>query len=139
MCLVSATSGCSARDEVRVVDQETGEVYYSAHATDGLRITLRWIHSVEKTPWSETYVVEEGELVLTDITIEGYGAGVPADPGGVTTVEGGVIHSRGINRPIPELAWVHSHATDHELTVGNYHIATDDIPHHAFVTLSIED
>lgn len=122
-----------------VKNQESGEIYYETDAVDGTRITLQWIHSVEHEPWIEIYEVRGSEIVLQEIILEGYGAGIPSDPGGTTTNENGVIHTVGINRPEPYLRWVHSHRTHHELTVGDHHIGIFDIEHHAFVELSVED
>lgn len=136
----SALCACSSQDvQIVVSNQESGEVYYTMPATDGTKIELSWIHSIEKEPWIEIYEIDEGKLFLQEIILEGYGAGVPSDPGGVTTIENGVIHTRDIHRELPELRWVHSHNTSHTLVVGDHTISTDDIEHHAFVELSVED
>ncbi|MDO5729160.1 MAG: DUF1850 domain-containing protein [Actinomycetaceae bacterium] len=104
-----------------------------------MAITLSWIHSIEHEPWTETYIVDGTELVLDEMTIKSYGAGVPANPGGTTTLEDGVIHIRHINKRFNELRWVHSHDTKHTVLVGNHLIHTEDIAHHAFVELSIKE
>lgn len=39
--------------------------------------TLRWIHSVEHTPWEESYRVEGGKLRLYQSQFKNYGAGTP--------------------------------------------------------------
>lgn len=122
-----------------VENQETGRVYYETDATDGLEITLRWIHSIEHEPWQETYVVEGDHLILTEVAIKSYGAGVDADPGGETTIENGVIYTRGINKRFDDLRWVHSHDTQHTLRVGDHFIDTDSIEHRAFVLLKVKE
>lgn len=124
---------------VVVENQDDGTVYYSAPAEDGMSITLSWVHSIEHEPWTETYTVNGKSLLLDEITVKSYGAGVPANPGGVTTVEDGVIHVRGINKRFPELRWVHSHDTNYTVRIGDHVIGTDDIDHHAFVQLSIKE
>lgn len=128
------------RSPVLVVEnQETGKIYYQTPAEDGMRVELSWIHSIEHEPWTETYIVEGDHLILDEVTIESYGAGVDADPGGKTTIENGVIHSRGINKRFDELRWVHSRNTHHTLRVGDHLIKTEDIDHHAFVELKIKE
>ncbi|MDO5721130.1 MAG: DUF1850 domain-containing protein [Actinomycetaceae bacterium] len=122
-----------------VTNQRTGEDYYCVKAEDGLSATLSWIHSIEHEPWTETYVVGGSELYLEEITLRGYGAGVPADPGGVTSIEDGVIHVRQIHRPMPQVRWIHSHHTKHSLRVGQHLIRSEDIEHHAFVELSVKE
>ncbi len=120
---------------VEVFDQHTHRTYVSSTVEPGTVIELRWIHSIEHTPWRELYrVSEERTLVLTDVFVTSYGAGVPSDLG-TTTLEDGWIHMSGINRPIEHLRWVHSHLTHHELRIGTRVIATDDLPHHAFIEL----
>jgi hypothetical protein len=122
-----------------VENQETGQIYYETNAYDGLTVTLRWIHSIEHEPWQETYHVEGNGLILDEVAIKSYGAGVDGDPGGITTIEDGVIHTRNINKRFEDLRWVHSHATKHTLRVGDHQIDTDDIEHRAFVVLKITE
>lgn len=140
--VVAATAAAgpfSSHPQLCVSDQRSDRDFGCVEAADGTRVTLSWIHSVEHQPWTETYVVKRSTLVLEEITVKSYGAGVPADPGGITTFEGGVIHVRHIDRVMPEVRWIHSHVTRHEVQLGDHHINTADIPHHAFVELSIKE
>lgn len=138
MCGAYATA-LHAAPSIIIEDQETGQEYFRFAATDDEPITMKWIHSIEKEPWVEYYTVHGDHLQLDAIDIKSYGAGVPADPGGVTTVKDGVIHTEGINRTIPELTWAHSHDTHTTLTVGTHVIAPTDLPHHALVRLRIQE
>lgn len=125
-----------------IADQENQTEYFTAPVEDVERIELEWVHSVEKEPWREVYRLQqadgngEAEFVLTDVYLESYGAGVPASLPGTTVNTDGHIHASGINQHLPQLSWVHSHATEHTLTVvtedGN-HILRTEIPHQAFV------
>lgn len=125
--------------QVVVSNQETGQVYYQTEAYDGLRIELSWVHSVEKEPWIEIYEIEGEDVVLREIVLEAYGAGVPNDLGGVTHNENGVVHTSGLDKHEPYLHWVHSHNTEHQVIVGDHVIPTTAIEHHAFVELAVED
>ena len=101
-----------------VAEQRTGVVFFDHSAGDVDTIELAWVHSIEKTPWREVYRIDGDELELTDVYLKSYGAGAPADIGGVTTLENGTIHISDIGTTIPELSWVHSHDTHHTLTIN---------------------
>lgn len=136
---ISSVIALCTDPQLMVFNQQDGRVYYAVESRDGIEITLSWIHSIEHQPWTETYVVDGTQLILEQITIESYGAGVPADPGGVTTIEDGVIHVREIHKPFNEIRWVHSHDTNYTVTIDDHLIHTGDIEHHAFVELSIKE
>ncbi|MDO5494516.1 MAG: DUF1850 domain-containing protein [bacterium] len=120
-------------------DQRSETVYYSTPATDGQRITLSWIHSIELTPWTETYEVRDGELVLREITLESYGAGTPSNEG-VTRIEDGVIHVTELDRAVGAIRWVHSHDVDYEIEVdGEVVVETQMIPHRSYAEIVIEN
>ncbi|MDO5719547.1 MAG: DUF1850 domain-containing protein [Actinomycetaceae bacterium] len=136
---ISSISAFVQAPHIVVKDQHNGTVYYSAPVKQGMTVTLSWIHSIEHQPWTETYIVDNNEFILKEISVKSYGAGVPANPGGVTTVEDGVIHVRGLNQRFNDLKWVHSHDTNYTVRVGDHLIQTEDIDHHAFVELSIKE
>ncbi|HWL25915.1 MAG TPA: DUF1850 domain-containing protein [Ureibacillus sp.] len=62
---------------------------------------LKWIHSVEKEEWIETYEKSGDELLLTDTYFKTFGAGVPSDSEKTELVNGYVKME--INRTFPEL------------------------------------
>lgn len=49
----------------------------------GGMFTLSWVHSVEKTGWTETYEVTPEGLKLTEARVQGSGAGMDPGPGAV--------------------------------------------------------
>ena len=49
--------------------------------------TLSWIHSIEKTEWRETWVVEGADLRLARVAVKGSGAGMEPSEG--ARLEGG--------------------------------------------------
>ncbi|WP_088032216.1 DUF1850 domain-containing protein [Evansella clarkii] len=51
------------------------EIYYLKEN----QFHLKWIHSVEKEEWVETYEKSGGNLILTETYFKTYGAGVPSD------------------------------------------------------------
>jgi hypothetical protein len=65
-------------------------------------ITVGWRHSVELTPWKETYrITDEGELSFESTLYKSYGAGTPDVEGKVDFLPNGFIEVTGIERRIP--------------------------------------
>ena len=126
-----------AEPQLEVFNHKTHEVYFSIPASDGTLVTLEWVHSIELEPITVTYKVEDGKLFLIERTVKSYGAGVESDLGGVTTVEDGVIYTRGLHIEYPYLNYTHSHDVHHKLTIGDHVINTNDIEHHAIVTIAV--
>lgn len=133
-----ATDVHQPTESVLVVgDQRSDTIFTSCPAHDGMRLTLGWIHSIEHTEWTETYEISGDHLVLREITLEGYGAGVPANPGGRTYIEDGVIHVVDLDRRIDRLQWIHSHDTEHTLEICGKTIHPRDLPHHVFAYVAV--
>lgn len=125
-----------------VADARGGDIYFGAPTSRIDHIELEWIHSIEKEPWREVYRIQEHHLLLTDVYLKGFGAGVPSDLEGVTVNEGGSVHTSKIDRQIDELNWVHSYATAHVLRVFMVDqpepvLLQHEIPHHTFATVFI--
>ena len=137
--LALASGGCSGSGpELQVRDQRSDRVYVARPAVDGERVTLAWNHSIELTPWTETYEVRGEDLVLVEVTMESYGAGAPADTEGTTTVRDGVIHITGLERPLDAVRWVHSHDTEHTVSIdGATVVEPADIPHRSFAEIAV--
>lgn len=74
----------------------------------GPEITLAWQHSVQKTRWEERYRVDGDELVLTEASVAGTGAGM--EPPASATLRDGVWTWRPRTR-FPELRLTHSSYT----------------------------
>lgn len=132
-----AVSAAAEQRHLIVADQRSDTIFASCPARDGMRLTLSWIHSIEHTPWTETYEISDDHLILREITLEGYGAGVPANPGGRTYIEDGVIHVVDLDRRIDRLQWIHSHDTEHTLEICGTTIHPQDLPHHVFAYVAV--
>lgn len=66
------------------------------------KITIGWRHSVQLTPWEETYrVINSGDFVLESTTFKSYGAGTPDTDGVVELLPNGHIRLTEIERTIP--------------------------------------
>ena len=65
-------------------------------------LTVGWRHSVEKTPWRETYHVgKDGQLALAYTDYKMYGAGTPDGEGKTELLPDGMIRVTGIERTVP--------------------------------------
>ncbi|NDK32136.1 DUF1850 domain-containing protein [Nesterenkonia haasae] len=143
---LGGTVGCadSAPGHQAVIShQRTDEVLAELPVTDGTVITQRWIHSIEQSPWTDTYrtVIAPGDdahLLLESTEFSEYGAGMPLDEGDLSFGDG-VIRITNIDRELESLTWFHSHTADFELTIdGEVTIAADDLPDREPLQLRIE-
>ena len=66
--------------------------------------SLKWTHSVDKTPWREDYVRSDDGFILTHSIFRTFGAGVP-HTGTVIESDDGMIHFE-MNLPMPEINWI---------------------------------
>ena len=72
---------------------------------DADRVKIGWRHSVELTPWEETYdVTEDRWLSLSSTLYQAYGAGTPDTEGDVEFLSDGYIRVTGIDRVMPALS-----------------------------------
>jgi hypothetical protein len=129
------------QENIKLVFQHarTGEVFLEFPVKVGDEVTLSWIHSVEKTPWNETYQVNDDyQLLLKRTSFKSYGAGVPHQKGESRTENGLIIYDK-INELFDELSWIHSHNTKHHLIMNDEMIVSfEELPHHEPIKLSIE-
>lgn len=99
--------------------QRTGEVLAGAAVAPGTLVHLSWIHSIERSPWEETFRCESTGFTLVETRFEAFGAGMPYDAGeGRLTVEDGRVVIRDLARPFPVIRWIHSRRTRHQVSLG---------------------
>lgn len=69
---------------------------------------LKWLHSVEKQWWIESYEIEEGHLLLTDTYLQTFGAGTPSTEALSQDAKpkyAGYVHYQ-IDTTLPYLDWM---------------------------------
>ncbi|WP_338721329.1 DUF1850 domain-containing protein [Devosia sp. XK-2] len=71
--------------------------------------SLSWTHSVEKTTWSENWIVEGGALRVVEASVEGSGAGIDL-PGNAVQRNGRWVYSPHL-APVETLVLAASGAT----------------------------
>ncbi|TLP98050.1 DUF1850 domain-containing protein [Nesterenkonia salmonea] len=143
---VGGTVGCADPDQGHqavISHQRTDEVLAETPVTNGTVISQSWIHSIEQSPWTDTYrtVIEpddDAHLLLESTEFSEYGAGMPLDEGDVS-FDDGVIRIQNIDREFESLTWFHSHNADFEFTIdGEVTISADDLPDREPLQLRIE-
>lgn len=88
---------------ITITDYKSGHMLYCHTASAGDRFSIRYIHSVNKSPVEDFFAIgDTDELILEKTAFLSFGAGVPASPsdGGDLTVYDDRIEVAGINRRI---------------------------------------
>ncbi|WP_164215842.1 DUF1850 domain-containing protein [Virgibacillus sp. YIM 98842] len=122
-----------------LLTNEKGEPFYFLPWNSDT-VTIGWRHSVELTPWEETYrITGEGELSFESTLFQSYGAGTPDVEGKVDFLEDGFIQVTQINRKIPYYSLYYVpvsqyYLEDHE---NKYRLA-NYIPDHSDVQIHYE-
>jgi hypothetical protein len=79
---------------------------WAVSASTGDQFRLTWIHSVSKTPVSETYVIStDAKLCLKEMVFEDEGPGMPSSPEGRTAwrIEGAKVFVTGYSSCLDRL------------------------------------
>lgn len=124
-------AGCGATGHKLVCQhQRSGEVYAELDITVGSLITHSWIHSIERSRWTDTYRFDGADLILSSTEFEEYGAGMPMDEGDVRISDDRVIIEN-IDRRFEAIRWIHSHLVDYRIGIDarDNLIAADELPH----------
>lgn len=123
-----------------IMNQTNGEKYFTITINDFDTVTYEWIHSFEKTPWIEDYsILKDNSLMLKEIVLVGFGAGIPHNEGKNTRLQDGKIIMEGIDKEFDEINWIHSKTALKYIKLnGKIIIKGRDLPHHKPLKLKIE-
>ncbi len=122
---------------LEIIDEQSGRRYGLFPAEEDARIRLSWIHSVERTPWVEQYRIRGTKLILTEVRVKSFGAGVDVEAP-ESKVEGGWVVMHGIHREFDALHFIYSRRAGHRLHLGNRDLdLRSRVPHHAPVEVRI--
>ncbi|MEW9500252.1 DUF1850 domain-containing protein [Jeotgalibacillus marinus] len=107
---------------------------------DKKQISIGWRHSVELTPWEETYhVLNSGEFVLESTTFKSYGAGTPDMDGVVEVLSNGYIRLTEIERTIPYYSLFYLPISHYYIEVsGKKYSLSDFVPENQIVQIHYE-
>ncbi len=109
----------------------TGAVYASYPLSDGEEFSITFIHSVNKTPVTDVYNInDDGKVLLLRTVYYDFGAGVPFDLNEGETLsfdDNGAMIIDGINREIPDFLIFVGTVSDHTLQIGDSQISLRDL------------
>lgn len=123
-----------------IADQNTSKIYFSMEVKESDILSFHWIHSFEHIPWNEEYVIlDNNTLLLKNIDIAGFGAGIPHNKGTTSVLDNGTIIMEDINEEFHEINWIHSQTAIDCIKLNNKVIVKGvDLPHHETLQLTIE-
>lgn len=122
---------------LEIIDEQSGRRYGLFWVKEDAQIRLSWIHSVERTPWVEQYRIRGTKLILTEVRVKSFGAGVDVEAP-ESKVEGGWVVMRKMDREFDVLHFVYSRRAGHQLHLGDRDLDLKSrVPHHAPVEVRI--
>jgi hypothetical protein len=122
---------------VTVTAVREGKVLLESGAAPGDVLEFGWIHSVEHFPWTEFFSIkDDGTLLLREMRVRGYGAGIPHQRSTQVRTEDGWIISSGIDEVFPSYNWINSHTAVGQVRLNGTLLFTgSDFPHHEALEL----
>lgn len=115
-------------------DLPLSKTLFISRVYPGDEFTIRWMHSVELTPWEEIFTIDEkGGIVLDRTRFKAFGAGVPEKAGSKTEVKDGYVIFSGINKKVPDITYGISNFAKHTFYFKNneyklYEMVQNDSP-----------
>ncbi|MCL2842690.1 MAG: DUF1850 domain-containing protein [Oscillospiraceae bacterium] len=109
---------------------EAAQVLYIAPLSEGEGFSVNHIHSLNQSPVTEIYVLRDGQIMLTAMEFETFGAGMPAvlEPGQtLIRPETGGMRIDGFERRIPDLRYLIGYAAEHTLHIANQTVPLDTL------------
>lgn len=124
---------------ITVVAVREDRILLESEAAPGDVLEFGWIHSVEHFPWTEFFTInEDGTLLLREMRVRGYGAGIPHQRSLDVSLEDGWIISRGIDEVFPAYRWINSHTAVGQVRLnGSLLFSGSDFPHHEALELRV--
>jgi len=105
-------------------NDHSGEILLKTRLSEGEEFSVSFIHSVNISPVTEIFQIRGGEIVLTAVEFETFGAGMPTElePGQtLIRLDDGVMRVEGFDRAV-DLRYMIGHATEHALHLGELEI-----------------
>ena len=109
---------------------ETAEILHLTPLREGETFSISHIHSLNQSPVTEIYVLCDGQIMLTAMEFETFGAGMPAvlEPGQtLSRPETGGMRIDGFERRIPDLRYLIGYAAEHTLHIADQIVPLDTL------------
>lgn len=109
-----ATSSATADNTLVVADADSGDRLFEIPVCQGDEVTVSYMHSVQRTPVKDVYVVDGTELRAERSVFHSFGAGLPTEDV-ERTDDGYVVEGSGSH---DELSVVPGEIAQHKLEIG---------------------
>jgi hypothetical protein len=121
---------CSKRDTLVLYNSETGEVYETFSVREGSEFAVEFIHSVNKSPVKDVFVIRGGELVADRTVYSAFGAGVQTEIEDGQRLEydseGNMVVS-GFDTVFPQVKYIVGTVYDHVLYIEGASISLTEL------------
>ncbi len=111
---------------LRLTNGETGQVYAEYEVADGDTFSITFIHSVNKSPVTEGYIIDGDEIYLESCLYSAFGAGVATEVEegqSLSYTEDGQMLIAGFHRKMNHLSYIVGTVSDHVLQLGTEEIS----------------
>lgn len=111
-------------------DADTGRLYASWPAEEGLGFSVGFIHSVNKSLVCDYFVLRNGEIYAEKTVYSAFGAGVQTEVEEGQTLtynEDGTMTISGFNQRFDKLSYIVGTVYDHVLTIGGETISLTEL------------
>ncbi len=79
-CTVTFNPDTSQDPLLYILDLENPSVIHEEQVNPGDRLKITWIHSLEHSPWVETFLITDDQsLEMVEVRFKTFGAGMPYD------------------------------------------------------------
>ena len=113
-----------------VYDRETGKTYRTFEVSEGSEFSVEFIHSVNKSPVIDVFVIRDGKIVADRTIYSAFGAGVQPEIEEGQTLEydenGNKVVS-GFNIVFPEVKYIVGTVSDHILRIEGESISLTEL------------
>ena len=113
-----------------VYDRETGKTYRIFEVSEGSEFSVEFIHSVNKSPVIDVFVIRDGKIVADRTIYSAFGAGVQTEIEEGQTLEydenGNMVVS-GFNIVFPEVKYIVGTVSDHILRIEGESISLTEL------------
>lgn len=113
-----------------LVNSETGKIYASFAVEEGSEFAVEFIHSVNKSPVRDVFVIKDGEIVADRTIYSAFGAGVQTEIEDGQKLEydkdGNMVVS-GFNIVFPKVKYIVGTVSDHILYIQDEAVSLRDL------------
>lgn len=128
--IVVITAKKNINETLTITDVDSGKEYAALPLPENREFSITFVHSVNKSPVTDVYLAQGGDIYLDRTLYYGFGAGVPTTISEGQTFsygENGEMIISGYNMYIPDLIYVVGTVSDHVLAIGDDEISLRDL------------